>query len=490
MFQDIAPIVIHPSLHRHHQHQLHTFAELSIHTIPTISVKYQTIMSKPSFADSAVRKAEDIAQAKPQFSREIREKASTKEKLIISSEATKGAESKLQKVDVVTELSQKGRKSVLNNNVEVDTFIENLERHCVRFDMNYFMTNFPSLEEASAGDHDRFRSGKTVDLFKKWDLIGSKHSNKQVVLNNIGETIAWLKTYTKAESESYLEDMEWVHMHLLNSMTPELREDVLTTLKHDFPKEQHGGPLTFAVMIDKVINLSPSAIDTMKANLKTYNIKDIPGEDVSMVVRQFLYALKRLESNGAIDTLLIQSLYKVFQTTSVPEFNDQMAHMARGSIGINAVQHTYKQILDAAKDHYKYLISLELWTGVTPVEQESAFQASQETKIPPINPPPTESPYCLPTEADRVSSNPDRFERSIKGRLLKFCAKCPRHKGSKKLGRWNSTHFSDEHHGGKKSQLQGKESSSSTSATSGTTKTVSMKSALLGAQAGGDGDDN
>ena len=72
------------------------------------------------------------------------------------SEAIKGAEPQLQKVDVVTELSKKGRKSILNNNVEVDTFIETLERHCVRFDMIYFMQHFPILDEASSGEHDRF----------------------------------------------------------------------------------------------------------------------------------------------------------------------------------------------------------------------------------------------------------------------------------------------------------------------------------------------
>ena len=438
-------------------------------------------MSAPAFSDTAVRSADTIAQAKPQFTREIREKAQTKAKVIIMSEAIKGAEPQLQKVDVVTELSKKGRKSILNNNVEVDTFIETLERHCVRFDMIYFMQHFPILDEASSGKHDRFRNKRTMDLFKEWDLIGSNQAGKQLSLTVIGETIAWLKTYLKSESESYLEDMEWVHAHLINSMTPELREDVTTTLKHDFPKEQHGGPLTFAVMIDKVINLSPTAIDTMKSNLKSYNIKDIPGEDVSIVVRQFLYALKRLESNNAIDTLLIQSLYKVFQTTSVPEFNNQMAHMARDSIGINAVQHTYKQILDAAKAHYKYLVGLELWTGVTPAEQESAFQATSTSAPSHVIPPPGDSPYCSPTEADRVSSNPDRFERIIKGCTLKYCGKCPRYRNSKKLGRWNTSHFSDEHHGGKKPVLE-----DTTNATSEPSKKTSfnMKSALLNAQAG------
>ena len=454
-------------------------------------------MSAPSFSTTIVRDSSDIAQAKPQFTRADREAAAPKEKLLLSSRATAGAEFKLSPVDFVKELSQKGSNSVLETNVAVDTFIENLERHCVRFDMHYFMCNFPKLDEPLSGAHDRFRNKKTVNLFQKWDVIGSKTSEKQLILSSIGENIAWLKTYTTAASESYLEDMEWVHQHLINSMSPELREDVLSTLKHDFPKSQHGGPLTFAVMIDKVINLSATAIDTLKQNLKNFNIKDVPGEDINFVHRLFLYAFQRLETNKAIDTLLIDSLYKVFQSTSVSEFNDQVAHMDRESKGSRGVSRSYKEILDECKEHYLRLVTLDLWTGVTPAEHDSAFNSqthdiSSSTAGSGITPPPGPSPYCAPVDADRISSNPERFQRVIKGRLLKYCAHCPRHRGSKKLGRWQPTHFSDEHTGGvskggsKDSTLSDKTNSKASTSTpeGGAHKksSVSFNNALMDAQ--------
>ena len=235
---------------------------------------------------------------------------------MISREATTGAESKLTLINLQKELTTKPEDSVLENNVEVETFVENLERHANRFDMAHFMTSFPLLEAAQADASDRFRSGKTYNLFSNWDLIGS---DREDALYSIGEVIAWLKTYTDVGSESYLEDMDWLHLHLMNSMSTELRDEVASTLKHDFPPSQHGGPLTFAIMIDKVINLSQSAIDTLKTNLSSYKISSVPGEDINVVVRRFLYAFKRLESNGSIDTNLIDSLYKVFQTTSVVE---------------------------------------------------------------------------------------------------------------------------------------------------------------------------
>ena len=404
----------------------------------------------PGFSNSVVRNKEDIGQAKPQFNRATREAAATKERLMISKEATTGAEAKLDLVNLQAELNSRPEDSVLENNVEVETFIENMERHAIRFDMAHFMQNFPILEQAKNDEADRFRSGKTYNLFTSWDLIGQ---DKDDALYTIGETIQWLKTYTDSASESYLEDMDWLHLHLLNSMSTRLRDEVTSTLKHDFPPSQHGGPLTFAVMIDKVINLSPAAIDTLKNNLINYSIKSVPGEDIALVVRRFLYAFRRLESNRSIDTTLIAGLYKVFQTTSVDEFNDQVKHMALSSKGSRGVRRSYKEILDEVKEHYLDIHGKGMWVGVTPAQQESSFIADTSTpnqQQKQITPPPGESPYCLPCDADKISSDPPRFQRTIKGRLMKYCIHCPRYRNAKtKFGRWNTTHFSDEHKGPK-----------------------------------------
>lgn len=426
----------------------------------------------PKFSTSKVRNAEEIAKPEPQFSREIREKADTKEKLMICKEATIGSKAKLSSVNFQKEMKRSPSDSVLENNVEVETFIENLERHTIRFDINYFMSNFPILEAPDKAEHDCFRKGKTLDLFSNWDMIGK---NKGTFLSTIGKTIAWLKTYTEKDSASYLEDMEWLHLHLMNSMEADLRDEVTSTLKHDYPADQHGGPLTFAVMIDKVINLSPSAISTMKRTLREFKISSVPGEDINIVVRRFLYALKRLESNNSVDAELINDLYKVFQTSSVKDFNDQVELMERMSRGSRGVTRSYKEILDEVKEHYSDIQARNLWVGVTPLDQgESSFVANDGNS----NPAPSESPYSAPCDADKVSSSPLRYERVIHGKKMKYCGNCTRNRGSKKLGRWNTTHFTDEHTGRKPDA----DSKDTTATKSTTKKQVSFADALLGAQ--------
>ena len=109
----------------------------------------------------------------------------------------------------------------------------------------------------------------------------------------IADTIVWLKRFTTTDFQLYLDDMEWVHHHLINSMDDELADIVSSTLKHDYSNQQKGGPLTFALMIDNCINLSDEAIDALKDSIKSFDIKTVPGENVEFVTSRFLYAFKR-----------------------------------------------------------------------------------------------------------------------------------------------------------------------------------------------------
>ena len=130
-----------------------------------------------------------------------------------------------------------------------------------------------------------------------------------------------MKLYATKASASFLDDIDWSHTFLLNSMEEDLQELVHMTLAKTFKGESMGGPLTFAVMIDKIINLSESAIEGMIAHIKQYEINTVPGENIEKVCRRFQYALKRLENNGSLSRDLISSLFKVFQTTSITEYN-------------------------------------------------------------------------------------------------------------------------------------------------------------------------
>ena len=132
-------------------------------------------------------------------------------------------------------------------------------------------------------------------------------------------------------------------------MNQELREEVESCLKHKFPSEQWGGPLSFATMIDKFINLYETAIAILKGNIETYTISLVPGENIETVVCLFLYAFKRLKNNNDVTPTLIKSLFKVFKTTSVPNYNKLVGYW-ESKVFHKSLRSSYEEVLREVKD--------------------------------------------------------------------------------------------------------------------------------------------
>jgi hypothetical protein len=406
----------------------------------------------PIFEKVAVRSDDDCKQAEPQVPRATRMQAklkSSKEYVHISEKAQAGTgEAKLSMIDYAKIGVNSQDDSLFESNVEVETFVNNFERHCINYDMVAFLHNFPLLDPPTPGvdESTRFQSGNTINLLDKWDRIGE---NKDITLDEIARTTHWIKTYTSKGSQSYLDDMAWTHNYLLNSMDTELRSAVVSMNKHQFKQEEEGGPLTFAIMIDKCINLSEEAIESLKKSIEKYDIKNTKGEDISAVCSRFRYALRRLESNDALTPSLIRSLFKVFQTSSVPEFNEFVAHWGRDISRRGATKPVFTDILNEVEDFYKRLLASGEWCGVGPKDQDSAFtgevQDNQSGRSSGEKP-----DYSPPTDKDKVSDHPLRYERMIKGRLFKYCAKCSRKQrwnNKEVMGRWVTSHYTDGHTG-------------------------------------------
>eukprot|EP00957_Ditylum_brightwellii_P039354 2976723-Ditylum_brightwellii.AAC.1 len=171
--------------------------------------------------------------------------------------------------------------------------------------------NIKLMEKATTGTSTKIHG---MD-YKK---IGPR---KEITLKQIPNTISWLQTYLDSGSEAYIEDLEQILAYLLNSMHADLEQCINTTMSFKYFSNQHRGPLTFAIMIDMVINLSECAIKSMHVSIKNYKISTVPGKNIEIVCHCFCYVLKRLKNNNSLSLELQSALFKVFQTTSVPEFN-------------------------------------------------------------------------------------------------------------------------------------------------------------------------
>jgi hypothetical protein len=147
-------------------------------------------------------------------------------------------------------------------------------------------------------------------------------------------------------------------------------------------------------------------------------------------------------------------LYLVFQTTSVQEYNDIISHMEKDARINPYKKRTYEELLRESLLHYKSLSQDNKWNHTK--DTGAAFNADDgRNRNNGSSSFPSTSPYCAPTTADRIKSDPECFERIIKDKTMKYCGKCTRFKGSNKKGRWNTSHFTHEHTGGRSANTTG-----------------------------------
>jgi hypothetical protein len=82
-----------------------------------------------------------------------------------------------------------------------------------------------------------------------------------------------------------------------------------------------GGPLFFRVMLLQLVSNSEDAGRALLTRLENLSISDVPGENIEKAVSQIRGAIERLKHIKRLPEDLIPKLLKIFQTTSVDDFN-------------------------------------------------------------------------------------------------------------------------------------------------------------------------
>jgi len=250
-----------------------------------------------------VRKGLELEGATPQYPKSLRASLSTKELLTLQKEATTGTEAKFSmlKYENLNGVASANIKK-FQNHVDMETFCTNVCTQAVKFEFAKLLVEFPVLYNPTniLKPSHRFRNKKTVNRLKQPDLI-----RKTISIKQIGDAIEWIRTYASTSSAIFLQDLQWSHEYLINCCDDELRESIISDLNHDFRPSETGGPLTFALIISKTINLSEDAIDGLKKQFEKFNLKTLPGEDIKKVVTYFLvsknpYCYQHTMGNGKI----------------------------------------------------------------------------------------------------------------------------------------------------------------------------------------------
>ena len=186
-----------------------------------------------------------------------------------------------------------------------------------------------------------------------------------------------------AAEETIRENLAMTYKYFHNNVEPDLFGKVIETYR-SYPVDQQGGPLFFVLMMNQLLSNTESAALHLQKRLKDLSLATIPGENVSKAVSLARGAIDRLQSISKVPDDVVMILLRIFQTSSVDEFNNVFKLLEtqralpgvlnNAALGLVAIQPA--DVFRVAEQQYRVLQEAGDWTGVSTKANSSVFTAS------------------------------------------------------------------------------------------------------------------
>ena len=262
----------------------------------------------------------------------------------------------------------------------------------------------------------------TCDLFTDYVRL-----HPDVVANSCG----W---YNRWVSDPYIaENMEYSCRMFESNTESDLWTKSLEKY-NEYPEMQRGGPLILTIVLRRIQDVSEDAIENIKGRIRALNVKKDPGENIDYFVSLILSSCQALLSASTKDRSFVPddfpcTILKIFQTSSVPEFNEafkeeeRVARRQADMFGGLPVWPTVQHTTNLASSMYSRLKNKGDW--VADVKQKkNVYPGFKDTKPPSSRPKRT----CWNCGEDHMLNDcpKPRDEARIKKAVEKFRAENPR----------------------------------------------------------------
>jgi len=296
---------------------------------------------------------------KVMYTKEKRQELSEEKRIELFEKATKATF--VQKFDVVSlSVTDENKLDDIRN---IGTLVGKFRDHLVKYDMINVFTVL-DLDEAQKLP------------IQENDLMQSHATLKE---STVAKSNQWYNEWTI--DPYYRENLQLSYDFLANNTTEKLLEKCLETYE-EFPSSQQGGPLLFIIMMKKLQSDTEAAVEFIQTTVKNMKLTLFDGEDVNRAITLIRAAHKRLKGVGGDSSKVPldfpRTLMDVFQTSSVPNFNEIFAHLSRTAM-IQAqyqgtpFKMTMDQILKLAETRYLEMLATGEWTGATTKASSSVF---------------------------------------------------------------------------------------------------------------------
>ena len=246
--------------------------------------------------------------------------------------------------------------------------------------------------------------------------------------------------YNKYGQDYDLQNLHWSAELLENSCDQDLLDKISERLI-SVPHLQRGGPLSFFFAMEEITSSTTDAVRTMERRVTSLKLTDFQGENVSTVVSQLRSAISRLTFLGKLPHDIVPKLLDVFQSSSVPAFNDVFKFVAlQNKIG-QATTLTHAEILVLASTTFRELVEKNEWSGNKKSSSLVCFKCGKDGHIIKDCPDgeqvvPAASASSSNKSWTRVKPTNGNSSLTKHDKTWYWCDKC---------GRWNLTHTTDKH---------------------------------------------
>lgn len=248
-------------------------------------------------------------QRKRNWNKLLRWSLTTEERLAFEQKASGYVLGKNNKLRVQSQLTEDD--DILKNMHNLYHQVKALKAHVIEYDMMDVFTIVVPRDIQNSPETRR----ETYNLFDDYPKL-----TPEIVGNSDAYYSRWI-------ADDYIPENLNLTYTLVKNNTDERLFNKCLELYDQFHPMQQGGPLILCIILQKVHNASEQHLEHLKDKVERLKIKDIEGENVETAVSLINTAYSIFLSSSTptynrVPPEWSKTLIMVFQTTSVPEFNE------------------------------------------------------------------------------------------------------------------------------------------------------------------------
>lgn len=299
--------------------------------------------------------------------------------------------------EITTTLYKKEKRAYLSEKDRVDLFKSATHKHSTTF-FDLISTSIDSADKLDDCYNVDMKISKTSQRHKMYDMHdvfnvmlvdGDGRSVLEcydlytqfptVTPEMVAASNQWYNTWP--QEDTYRENLNLTAKFFENNCSPALFEKVSETYD-SYKESEKGGPLFFIIMVNAIMSQTEEASLSLQSRLKRLDLKDFPGENVDKVVGLVRAVIRRLRIFNRVPEDLTRTLLRIFQTSSVPDFNQVFANMEQQRI-LSQITTTgttanfdSDTICKVAGSVYRLMTDDSQWTGASTLgTDQSVFVA-------------------------------------------------------------------------------------------------------------------